>query len=62
MLTFTEKTMRQDKGTLTNCPTIKKVVFGTRNNYNLASLHVSNVLFVCKKFFSVKLIDLFDQN
>ena len=30
MLTFTEKTMRQEKGEWTNCPTIKKVVFGTQ--------------------------------
>ena len=43
--------MRQDKGELTNCPTNKKVVFGTRNNYNLASLHASSVLFVCTNIF-----------
>jgi len=43
--------MRQEKGELMNCPTNKKVVCGTRNNYNLASLHVSNVLLVCKKIF-----------
>jgi len=32
MLTFTERTMKQEKGELTNCQTIKEVVFGTRNN------------------------------
>jgi len=55
--------MRQEKGELTNCPINKKVVFGKRNNYNLASLRASSALFVCKKFFfSVKLIVLFDRN
>jgi len=29
MLTFTERTMRQERK---NCPTIEEVVFGTRNN------------------------------
>ena len=43
--------MKQEKGELTNCPTNKKVVFGTRNNCNLASLNASSVLFVCTKFF-----------
>jgi len=29
----------------------------------MGSLHASNVLFVCtKKYFSIKLIDLFDRN
>jgi len=32
MLTFTERTLKQEKGELTNCQTIKEVVFGTRNN------------------------------
>ena len=31
MLTFTERTMKQEKGELTNCQTIKEVAFGTRN-------------------------------
>jgi len=29
---FTERTMKQEKGELTICQTIKEVVFGTRNN------------------------------
>jgi len=29
---FTERTMKQEKGELTNCQTIKEVLFGTRNN------------------------------
>jgi len=32
MLKFTERTMRQEKEELTNCPNVKEVVFGTRNN------------------------------
>jgi len=32
MLTFTERTMRQEKGEVMNCHTNKKVVFGIRNN------------------------------
>jgi len=32
MLTFTERTMKKEKGELMNCHTIKEVVFGTRNN------------------------------
>jgi len=32
MLTFTERTMKQEKGELTNCQTINEVVFGTKNN------------------------------
>jgi len=43
MLTFTERTIKQEKEELTNCQTIKEVVFGTRNNYKLASLHACNV-------------------
>jgi len=31
-MTFTERTMKQEKGELMNCQTIKEVVFGTRNN------------------------------
>jgi len=27
-----QRTMKQEKGELTNCQTIKEVVFGTRNN------------------------------
>jgi len=51
MLTLTEKTMRQEKGELTNCSTNKEVVVETRNIYNLAPLHTSSVLFVCTKIF-----------
>jgi len=32
MLTFTERTMRQEKGELMNYPINKNVVLGTRNN------------------------------
>ena len=43
MLTFTERTVKQEKGELTNCQTIKEVVFGTKNSYYLASFHASHV-------------------
>jgi len=59
MLTFTERTMRQEKGELMNYPINKNVVLGTRNNWKLASLYASNCLFVPKKI-SVKLILLID--
>jgi len=49
MLTFPERTMKQEKEELTSCPTNKNVVLGTRNNYNLVSLHASSVMFVCTK-------------
>jgi len=32
ILTFTERTMRQEKGKLTNCPNNNKPVFGTSDN------------------------------
>jgi len=58
MLTFTERTMKQKKGELTNCPSNNKAVFGTRKSWKLASLYATNVLFVYtlnnllwKKFF-----------
>jgi len=38
MFTFSERTMRQEKGKLTNYATNKKVDFGTRNTEKLASL------------------------
>ena len=43
MLTFTERTMKQKEGELTNCQTIKEIVFGTRSNKKLTWLHAFHV-------------------
>jgi len=61
MSTFAENSSDRDSLNGSKTTTNKKVVFGTKNNYNLASLHASSILFVCtKNFFSFKLIVLLD--
>jgi len=62
MLTFTERAMRQEKGEVTNCHTNKKVCLEQRITGNWLHCTLPMYCLLVEKFFSVKLIILFDRN